>query len=131
MERTGKLIAFLDTHVVIWLYDGLISKFSKKAIKIINQSDLFISPLVNLEIEYLYEAGKINIKSSPVLASLSRTIGLKISDTSLAKIIEVAVSLDWTRDPFDRMLVSEAYIRNAYFISKDKDIQKHYPLTVW
>ncbi|OGK26524.1 hypothetical protein A2954_00980 [Candidatus Roizmanbacteria bacterium RIFCSPLOWO2_01_FULL_37_12] len=131
MERSGKNLAFLDTHVVIWLYDALASKFSKKTIDVINKCDLFISPLVLLEIEYLFEVKKIKDKPSPILASLQSSIGLKVSNTPLDKIIDVAVTLDWTRDPFDRILVAESYINNAYFISKDKHIRKNYNLSVW
>lgn len=131
MAGTKKRLAFLDTHIVIWLYDALTDRFSRKAVRIINSNEIFISPFVILEIEYLFEAKKIKVKPSPVVASLVNSIGLKVSETPLSKIIEVAVTLDWTRDPFDRMLVAEAYIHNAYFISRDEDIRRNYPLVIW
>lgn len=131
MERNKKHIAFLDTHIVIWLYDALTDRFTKKAIKIINSSDLYISPLVYLEIEYLYEIKKIKVAPSPVIASLSHSINLKTLDSPLQKIIDIAVTLNWTRDPFDRLLVAQAYLNDAYFISKDEDIRSNYPLAVW
>jgi len=131
MAGTEKRLVFLDTHIVIWLYDALKDKFSRRAAKLINTSETFISPFVILETEYLYEAKKIKVKPSPVVASLNNSIGLRVSDTPLSKIIDVAVTLDWTRDPFDRLLVAEAYIHNAYFVSKDEDIRRHYPLVIW
>ena len=104
MAGTEKRLVFLDTHVVIWLYDGLKDKFTPKAVKLINSSEIFISPFVLLETEYLYEAKKIKVKPSPVVASLNNSIGLRVSYTPLSKIIDVAVTLDWTPDPFHPLL---------------------------
>ena len=45
----------LDTHVILWLYDKLETKFSPKIKKLINQNDLAISPIIRLELQYLKE----------------------------------------------------------------------------
>ena len=50
---------YLDTHVVVWLYAGLIERVSQKARDLISAQDLAISPMVSLELAYLQETGRI------------------------------------------------------------------------
>ena len=45
---------YLDTHVVVWLYAGETSKLSQAAEELINTNDLLISPIVLLEMNYLF-----------------------------------------------------------------------------
>ncbi|MCK4765175.1 MAG: hypothetical protein KAW12_23450 [Candidatus Aminicenantes bacterium] len=47
-------MCFLDTHIVVWLYQGDFSLLSKEAKQTIEKDDIFISPLVSLELQYLF-----------------------------------------------------------------------------
>lgn len=47
-------LVYLDTHVGVWLHDGLIERLSSPAIALIKAGRLFISPIVELEIQYLH-----------------------------------------------------------------------------
>jgi len=38
---------------------------------------------------------------------------------------------DWTRDPFDRIIVGNAAAENAVLITKDNSILEHYEHAVW
>ena len=58
---------YLDTHVVVWLYAGLTEKFSDPTRELINSHEITISPIVRLELQYLYE------KSQPLYNSLAQT----------------------------------------------------------
>ncbi len=49
---------YLDTHVVVWLYAGLTARLRPAARDLLNTSDLAISPMVFLELQYLYETGR-------------------------------------------------------------------------
>lgn len=131
MARITQHLAFVDTHIVVWLYDKLTEKFSKKAFDAINDNELVISPLTILELQYLYEINRITAEPAPILASLETSIGLSVSEAPFAKIIEVAQTMGWTRDPFDRLMVAQAAIKNAYFITKDSNILKNYPFALW
>ncbi|WP_230458629.1 PIN domain-containing protein [Microcystis aeruginosa] len=53
---------YLDTHIVVWLYAGLTAKLSDCAKHLINENELYISPIVRLELQYLYEIGRIIAK---------------------------------------------------------------------
>ena len=46
---------YLDTHVVAWLYSGLTDKLTDLAKTLINDNEVYISAIVRLELQYLYE----------------------------------------------------------------------------
>jgi PIN domain nuclease of toxin-antitoxin system len=124
-------VIYLDTHVVLWLYEGLVSQLPLSVRQKIEENELFISPFVELELQYLYEAKRINKKGYDIIAELSNTIGLKICAEPLQKIVRVALALEWTRDPFDRMIVASAKNKNAILLTKDELIRKHYSSSSW
>jgi PIN domain nuclease of toxin-antitoxin system len=124
-------LIYLDTHAVVWLYTGLHDKFSKTGRELLEGEDLLISPIVRLEITYLYEIGRVTETASTMLEDLLARIGLKISRMDFEAVIKQAEKQNWTRDPFDRIIVAQASLDNAYLLSKDKVIKKHYQLTQW
>ncbi len=66
-------------------------KITNTAKKAIDESDLFVSQLVRLELQYLFEIGRIKVKADTIIKSLSKTIHLKISNVALYQIIEEAL----------------------------------------
>ena len=104
---------YLDTHVVVWLYAGLTDKFSDLAKSLINAHTPSISPIVRLELKYLYEIGRISELPDPIIADLSHIIGLRICQEDFNRVIEYSLGLDWTRDPFDRLIVAHAAVNGS------------------
>ena len=102
------MITYLDTHVVLCLAAGRLKNLSPKTLKRIDDSDLLLSPMVLLELEYLYELGRCKLRSRDILAKLEHEIGLAESDLSFADVVSAAADEKWTRDPFDRMIVAQA-----------------------
>ena len=121
---------FLDTNAVIYLYTGH-QDFSERVVKLINENDCAISPLVKLELQYLHETGRGHKKAQTVIDTLSHEIGLSIHDPSLQALIHAAVEMSWTRDPFDRLITAHAKVMNKHLITSDKTIQKHYAKAIW
>jgi len=121
---------FLDTHIVVWLYQNPRKLLSEKEIKAINENTVHISPVVLLELEYLFEIKRINKKPDVILNYLKDKIGLEYDNIELLEITQIAAHEKWTRDPFDRLIVAHCKIRNAFLISKDKQIKKHYLKTL-
>lgn len=122
---------YLDTHVVVWLYAGEIGLLSQRVQQVIREQDVVCSPIVKMELQYLYEIGKILVKPQQVLDELSSAIGLKIQSVPFAELIESSLSLSWTRDPFDRLLVAQASLQKARLITKDQTILSHYSGAFW
>ncbi len=122
---------YLDTHVVVWLYAGLADKFTPSARTLINDHDLFISPAVRLELQYLYEIERITDKPHCILEDLSKRIGLKLCDKAFDAIISQAMPYSWTRDPFDRLIVANAALNDNILLTKDRVILAKYAHARW
>jgi len=124
-------LIYLDTHIVVWLYAGQVEKFSPQARDLINDNEIYISPVVRLELQYLYEIERITVKPDDIVSDLSGRIGLKVCDKNFNSVISRALAVDWTRDPFDRIIVAHADLNHNILISKDQSILAHYPHARW
>jgi PIN domain nuclease of toxin-antitoxin system len=122
---------YLDTHVVAWLYAGLVERLDRAVMDLINTEALSISPMVILELDYLNETGKTSDPGAAVYQDLQNRIGLEICDKPFARIIFAANSQKWTRDPFDRIIVAQAALDTSLLITKDRLIRNHYPRAFW
>lgn len=122
---------YLDTHVVVWLYAGLTAKLSDLARLLINQHELYISPIVRLELQYLYEIGRVNENSDMIQANLFNQIGLRVCEKDFNLIIGQALGISWTRDPFDRLIVGNALVNGNILLTKDQNILANYNNAQW
>jgi PIN domain nuclease of toxin-antitoxin system len=121
----------LDTHVVVWLYAGTPERLSKPAIDAINNNDLVVSPIVELELTYLCEIGRLTVNGPTIIGDLRQRIGLSLSDSSMVAVIQAAGALSWTRDPFDRIIVGDSTAANTRLITKDEKIRDNYTAALW
>ena len=122
---------FLDTHAVVWLYQKELHLFSTGALLRLEEDTLLISPAVMLELEYLFEIGRITINAVEIVSYLTETIGLEIDPISFLPIVEKSLGLKWTRDPFDRLMTAHALFREADLLTKNKNITVNYPRSFW
>lgn len=121
----------LDTHVVVWLYAGETVKLSPAVVEQIENNDVFISHVVRLELQYLFEIGRITATADDIIKSLNVSIGLKVSSMKTAQVFDTALEYDWTRDVFDRLITAEADVLGVVLISKDKIIRANYAKAMW
>jgi PIN domain nuclease of toxin-antitoxin system len=124
-------LIYLDTHAIVWLYAGLVEKFSQPVRGLMNELDITISPMVRLELQYLFEIDKVTDDSDAIVADLANRIGLRICDKDFDTIVRAALSISWTRDPFDRLIVANAGLTDSVLVSKDLGILEHYPHARW
>jgi PIN domain nuclease of toxin-antitoxin system len=124
-------LIFLDTHVVVWLYMGDLDLFSLKAREDLCASELFISPIVALEIQYLQEIERITAGAEEVIEELKGTVGLKLSDIPFDRVVAASLSNSWTRDPFDRIITAQAALGQDRLLTKDRTIRDHYQHAYW
>lgn len=122
---------YLDTHVVVWLYAGLVRKLSQIAKNLIRRNDLLISPMVRLELSFLYEIGKIKASPQTVLAELETSIGLQEAKRDFRDVIRHARHLSWTRDPVDRIITAYAALDERMLLTSDREIRQHYKNARW
>ena len=121
----------LDTHVIIWLSSGRRDRLSARARSLIGRDDCQISPVVMLELETLFERGKIDRDASIPVDYLVDGLGLTISNTPLLTIVDRARSFAWTRDPFDRLIVANAMAAGARLVTADQSILENFADAVW
>ena len=122
---------YFDTHALVALYKDL-DLLGQKARRLLRrQSDCAISPIVRLELQFLYEIQQVKHPPRQILQHLDNAIGLAICSKPFASVIELAEGLGWTRDPFDRIIVAQASLDFDHLITKDSRIHEHYRKTVW
>jgi len=124
-------LIYLDTHVVVWYHANDKQRFSKSIQALMNQHEWYISPIVRLELQYLYEIDRINSTADAIIADLAQRAGLTICTKPFNDVITNAIQLTWTRDPFDRILVAYASLNDDILITADQNIRAHYPLAKW
>ena len=122
---------YLDTHVVVWLYEGRQDIFSDNSKRLINDHALVISPIVLLELKYLHEINRIKVEANTIFENLHNTIELRLCDSPFALVVSEAMLQAWTRDPFDRIIVAQAAVKNSPLLSKDQNILDNYAKAVW
>ena len=122
---------YADTHVVAWLYAGRADLIPPRARRLIEDRPMLVSPIVALELEYLFETGRTSEPARSVLQALGRDIGLRLCDLPFPDVAGAAGRQSWTRDPFDRVIVAQAALRRAPLITRDADIRAHYDRAVW
>jgi PIN domain nuclease of toxin-antitoxin system len=131
LEEGNRCMIFLDTHVLIWLYQKEREKFTPQGLALLESENLVCSPAVNLELQYLYEIGRITEQSRSILEYLGKKTGLRTDDAGFSGIVLEALEHSWTRDPFDRLITAHAALKSAALLSRDETILKHYSRAVW
>lgn len=121
----------LDTHVVVWLYEDPERLIPPPVQRRLNAESLGLSPFVRLELQYLYEVGKVKVTAQDLLKELAPRLEMTLTDPPLASVCEVALGLDWTRDPFDRLISAQAISTDVPLVTRDRTIREHLPLAWW
>ncbi|MGH3766197.1 MAG: type II toxin-antitoxin system VapC family toxin [Pseudonocardiaceae bacterium] len=121
----------LDTHVVAWLFEGHTHLLPAAVRRRLDSEPLVISPIVELELAYLHEIGRTSKPPGFVLPELRAKVGLTVSGAPLRAVVDAAIGLAWTRDPFDRLIAAQALAENETLLTKDDRIRKHLELAVW
>jgi PIN domain nuclease of toxin-antitoxin system len=129
MVRTHSVC--LDTHAVVWIVGGQSEKIGAEARSLIEQSELLISPAVTLELQFLYEIGRVRLTAVEALKVVQRGMQLRVADDPFERVVEAALGESWTRDPFDRLIVAHARMLGVPLLSRDRRIAAAFDQTLW
>jgi PIN domain nuclease of toxin-antitoxin system len=124
-------VVHLDTHVIIWLYEGRVERLGKAARRAIESSSPVASPAAVLELEFLHEIARLKPSATKVMTSLAAEIGLQICDMTFRMVVDRALHEIWGRDPFDRLIVANAKAASAPLATKDGRILDNYARAIW
>ncbi len=124
-------LIYLDTHVVVWLFSNRVDLLTAGVRARIEESDLLISPAVKLELQFLFEIRRLTVPGAEVVETLGKELALRVCDLPFLDVIEIALDASWTRDPFDRLIASQATLRGAALLTRDDNLRTHCPWAEW
>lgn len=119
--------AFLDTHIAVQLYRNQHEGLSPLARDQLERSALFLSPMAALELRFLHTIGRIRASDAEIVAWLADWRGVRVSRDDFHDVFEASRAIDWTRDPFDVLIVATAMLHAAPLVSLDATILQRYP----
>lgn len=121
----------LDTNVLLYIYDERTQIIPAPAQQRIETEALSFSPMVELELWYLWEIGRLTTPVDTVLGELAGALELNVSSAPFRSVVRIANSLSWTRDPFDRIIAAQSLADQADLITSDQTLRKHLPSAFW
>lgn len=121
----------IDTCVAIWLYEGKKDKLSLPVIELIENQPCQFSPVVRLELQYMFEIGRNDSDAATVVDVMRNQFGIEEAHTDFSLVVQAATTIDWTRDPFDRLIAAQSICDDAVLITKDRTIRRHCPNALW
>ena len=107
LHKTAGPLILLDTNALIWLHRG----DSRVAILETRATRLYASPASVLELQFLLESGRLRLRSGASIGQLAHDERWVLDDPPSAAWFEKATTVSWTRDPFDRLIVAHARLR--------------------
>lgn len=107
----------LDTHLLLWAL-GAPSKLPTRARSLVAKSDVYVSAASIWEIGIKSALGKLTADPREVLAALGPAgfIELPISGEHAARVLDLPPI---HRDPFDRLLVAQAFAEPMRLLTND------------
>jgi PIN domain nuclease of toxin-antitoxin system len=123
----------LDTHVVLWLAEGRVDLLPPglRGLLAGGRTRPLVSPMVRLELTYLYEVGRIVAPAAEILEALRVDIDLGPAESPFERVAAIACAQSWTRDPFDRLIVAHAVADDLPLYSRDAVILANAPIARW
>ena len=111
----------LDTNALIWLQ----RRHPRAAPLSAERRQLYISPISLLEIQVLSESGRLRPIGSVSAVDLLHDRRWTNDDPSSTDLVQAALTIGWTRDIFDRLLVAHARLRRWRLATADTHILAH------
>lgn len=125
-------MALIDTHTFIWfMYDD--SKLSNNALsRIKSDKEVYVSIASLWEIAIKMSLGKIQVNNSiEEIANKCVEAGISILAIEPKHLNYISELPDIHKDPFDRLLISQAITEDLVLITKDAIIPQYDVETIW
>ena len=132
LELADRAVSFhLDTHVALWMAAGDARRRLKPIEAMLRKGRLYLSPLAILELQFLFELGRLGTRVEEVVGVLFEDHGVEEAPGDLREIGRQVQGLTWTRDPFDRLIVAHAIAHGSVLLTADETILAHCPRARW
>jgi PIN domain nuclease of toxin-antitoxin system len=115
----------LDTHFLIWILTR--SKRLASFPWLDGYRPWGLSPVSFLEMKFLAEVGKLSLKND-LFRTLRDDGRFVVDEVPIVRLVEHALPLEWTRDPFDRLLAAHSAARGVPLCTVDEQLLGHHRL---
>jgi len=114
----------LDTHFLLW------TVLQADRLREFPWLDAYrpwgISPVSFLEVQFLAEVGRLEVQQPDFSQAVAADPRFVIDEVPLVALMEKALPLSWTRDPFDRLLAAHSEARRVPFCTLNQRMRaKH------
>ena len=124
----------LDSHTLIWFSQNS-PQLSSSAIEILeNRNNLLFLSLVSVwEIQIKVQLGKLNldISLSEIVKDQTKINDVQILPMKLSHIWTLDTLLYYHKDPFDRLLISQAITENLIILGVDSVFDSYPVEKIW
>ncbi len=114
----------LDTHFLLWITVAAARLDEFPWLE--DYRPWGVSPVSFLEVKFLGEIGRLNVRIDEFVSAVSNDPRFVVDEVPLLRLIDQALPLDWTRDPFDRMLAAHSMSRRLPLCTVDRGIRRHH-----
>lgn len=122
----------LDTHTLIWFLENDSRLPETTRTQIETTPDVFVSIVSLWEIAIKANIGKLTLSDSfSTIEPNLKKVGITQLPMTFADL-EIYLSLPlYHRDPFDRLLISQAISHSLTFISRDRQVKPYAVKQLW
>lgn len=123
----------LDTHTFLW-WDGDPGKLSARSLEVCQnpENTLLLSTASVWEMQIKIQLGKLKTEL-PLADLIEQQVdnGVEILPVQISHVLELSNLPLHHRDPFDRLLISQARVEEAVFMSADPVVAQYPVKVVW
>jgi PIN domain nuclease of toxin-antitoxin system len=113
-------VILLDTNALLWLEQG-----HRRSRPLAGRERLYLSPATLLELQFLAESGRMRARPGVTPAVVAADDRWIVDDVASSRWFLAAAEIDWTRDPFDRLIVAHARVRGWKLATSDTSVLEH------
>lgn len=123
-KAISKMKLLLDTHIFLWVLEGN-KKLKNEVEEIIKnpQNQIFVSVVSGIEISIKSKTKKLKLKTT--LKRMFEISGFEILNVNFNHLLEMDKLFVYHKDPFDRILISQAKVENLTLITSDEKIWRY------
>lgn len=122
------MTTLLDTHFLLWLVLDLARVGDFPWLD--RYRPWGVSPVSLLEIQFLSEVERLEVRQPEFTEAISRDPRFTLDEVPLVPLVEKALPMSWTRDPFDRLLAAHSEARRVPLCTLDRTMRAEHRLIV-
>lgn len=119
----------IDTHILLWFYlePHRIRRNALNFLENTSDNEIFVSAATAWEISIKFGVGKLEIPEVPEIwfPDRVRRAGFRLLPIELQHVLRVHNLPPTHKDPFDRLLISQANVENLMIVTEDPNFAKY------